>query len=60
MAPEEETLSWLSIYGTYDGGGELMTEAWTKLKHVFAIRRTSTDHIPTAESTGRGNIELAK
>ena len=27
-----------------------MTAAWTKLKHVFAIRRTSTDHLPTSEA----------
>ena len=30
---------WLSSYGTYDAGGELMHLSWSKMKHVFSVRR---------------------
>ena len=33
------TKLWLSSYGTYDCGGELIRLAWSKMKHVFSIRR---------------------
>ena len=32
-----------------------MTSAWTKMKHKFSIRRSSTELIPTAGSSGGGN-----
>ena len=40
VAPQAS--SWLQSYGTFDGGGELMTRAWQGLEHRLAIRRTET------------------
>ena len=34
-----------------------MTAAWTKLQHVFAIRRTSTEHLPTSEADQQPHIK---
>ena len=28
---------WLSSYGTYDAGGELMHLLWSKMEHVFSV-----------------------
>ena len=39
MVPTNATDPWLSSYGTYVCGGELMCLAWSKMKHVFSIRR---------------------
>jgi len=38
VAPQAS--EWLRSYGTFDGGGELMTKAWLGLEHRLAIRRT--------------------
>ena len=35
VAPQAS--SWLQSYGTFDGGGELMTRAWQGLEHRLAI-----------------------
>ena len=32
---------WLKRYGTYNCGAELMTSAWKRMEHVFAVRRSS-------------------
>ena len=45
--PDGDSNSWISTFGTYDGGGELMTRAWPKLHHVFAIRRPKDIVEPT-------------
>ena len=36
--PEEQESKWLKSFGTFDGGGELMSTAWDKMDNVFAVR----------------------
>ena len=54
IAPDPSTtdLQWLKTFGTYDGGGELMTEAWEKMQHIFAIRRKKDQVTTQNENDG--------
>ena len=35
--PQEQESKWLKSFGTFDRGGELMSIAWHKIDHIFAV-----------------------
>ena len=47
--------TWLKTYGTLDGAGELMSEAWPSMQHIFAVRR-SKEAIPSCRPSNQDPI----
>ena len=48
--PEHVALDSIKTFGVYDGGGELMNQAWPRLRHVFSLRRHLED-VPKSNGT---------
>ena len=56
---ESFSTPWLKSYGTYNCGAEMMTSAWKRMEHVFAIQRSSVAP-PRQETAAKVNTNFPR